>query len=239
MTAPAIAMRGVTLVEMAIVLLILGILTKVAIGPLSAVQAHRQHREATMQLEAIRQSLWAHVVSKGVLPCPVTTGVLVASDNSELCRQGVGGVPARALGLPGQVEDSGALLDPWNRPYRLVVSLSSQVERGLPEEPDWTSPGEASRVGIASLQADIVVCQRAVSGRCPDAEIRASELTFVVFTLGEDPSSSGDQSENLDEDKVYTVQEHSVIPERPFDDLLLWGSSAETLFWQLRAGWLP
>jgi len=231
-------MRGVTLVEMAIVLLILGILTKAVMAPLSAVQGHRQHREATSQLESIRRALWAHVVAGGVLPCPVVSSQRDDAD-AAICRNARGGVPARRLGLSGALDADGALLDPWNKPYNLAISLSSHEERGVSELPDWTSIGEVSRVGIADLSADIVVCTQSVANRCPDNLVRASGLAFVVFSTGPDDSTTGDQSENLDADSVFTAQESSIDPEHPFDDLLLWGTAAETIFWLLRAGWLP
>lgn len=233
-------MRGVTLVEMAIVLLILGVLTRAAIAPLSGLQQHRQHREAVSQLESIRHALWAHVVSAGVLPCPVVAGSGTAvTESDSVCLRFSGGVPAVVLGLSGPVDSDGALLDPWGRPYQLAVSLFSHDQRGIPAEPDWTTEGETSRIGIAELAADLVVCNQAVTGQCPARSVRASELSFVVFTSGSDNTSAGDQSENLDADKVFTLQEHSVNTERPFDDLLLWGTAAETVYWLLRAGWLP
>ena len=233
-------MRGVTLVEMAIVLLILGILARATIAPLSSLQQHRHQREAESQLESIRHALWAHVVSAGVLPCPVLLGSGSAvTDSDSVCLRFSGGVPAVELGLPGPVDSDGALLDPWGRPYQLAVSLFSHDQQGIPAEPDWTTEGEASRIGIAELAADLVVCSQSVTGRCSAKSVRASELSFVVFSSGSDSSSAGDQSENLDGDKVFALQEHSVDTERPFDDLLWWGTASESGYWLVRAGWLP
>lgn len=239
MSRPATKEYGISLVEMAIVLLIIGVLARSALAPLSAVQEQRQHREAVSQLESIRDALWAHVVSDGVLPCPLPLDGLVSEGSQSGCRLSSGGVPASRLGLPGAVDENGALLDPWSRPYQLAISLISHEQRGIAEQADWTTEGEASRIGIANLAADIVVCVTSVTARCPEKEIRANELVFVVFTLGADESRTGEQSENQDKDNVFVVQEYSVNPDHPFDDLLLWGTAAEAIYWMLRAGWLP
>lgn len=233
---------GVSLVEMAMVLLILSLLTRAAVQPMSSILKQRQHRQASVELDAIRQSLWAHVVRRGVLPCPVGEGGGFSHDASldePYCALHAGGVPARALALSGPTDEWGALLDPWNRRYQLVVSANRQSEHGLPEAPDWTTPGEPSRIGIGSMQADLIVCREAVSGHCPDSQTRASELSFVVFSVGEDASATGEQRENLDGDDVFVYRQPSVLEATAHDDLLLWGSAAETLYWMLRAGWLP
>ncbi|ASJ76235.1 type II secretion system protein [Granulosicoccus antarcticus] len=246
--------RGVTLVEMALVLLILGVLTRAAITPWAAVQKHRNYRLAEHQLQTIKEGIWAHVIASGVLPCPLALNQLPVSVGLTMtpvgalqqgsvgqghCRITQGGVPARELGLAGSLSSSGALLDPWNRPYQLAVSLVSHAERGSVSQPDWTTVGEVSSVGIAEMVADLVLCNRAVGARCPGTDTRANQLTFVVFSTGADASSAGEQSENQDADTVFTLLEQSVSAESPFDDLLIWGTASETLYWMLRAGWLP
>lgn len=249
-------MRGVTLVEMAIVLLILGVLTRAAIAPLSASQKHRNHRLAEVSLQSIRDGLWAHVVATGVLPCPVPLGqeriapampargsqrepLSTGQHSQSICQIAHGGVPARELGLAGATGINGALLDPWSRPYRLSISPASHTDRGSIPLPDWTTPGEASRVGIAELSADLVLCTRASRTGCPSSDTRANQLVFVVLSTGEDTTPRGDQSDNQDDDNVFVLQEPSIRTDHPFDDQLVWGTAAETLYWMLRAGWLP
>ena len=243
MTRSGRSMRGVTLVEMAMVLLILGVLTRAAIAPLTASQKHRNHRLAEVSLQSIRDGLWAHLVATGALPCPVpldqeripTVMPAPASQAMEqreprICQTTHGGVPARELGLTGPTGINGALLDPWNRPYRLAVSLTSHTERGSSQLPDWTTPGEASSVGIAELTADLVLCTRAAQARCPSRDTRANQLAFIVVSTGEDNTTRGEQSENQDADAVFVLQEASIRVDHPFDDQLVWGTAAETLY---------
>ena len=242
------------------VLLILGLLTKAALPPLSEAQRHRQHRQAEQELQSVKESLWAHVIATGALPCPVafSSGALspaalspealsqIDADTGH-CRLSHGGVPARLLGLPGAIDRHGALLDPWNQPYRLTVSLVSHDSLGDPSSPDWTTPGEASRIGVAALSADLVLCTRRVQGRCPHQDVRADQLAFVLLSTGADaastsaarPGSETTQSENLDGDEIFVIQPPSIVATDPFDDQLVWGTAAETRYWLLRAGWLP
>lgn len=256
MSHPDCCMRGVTLVEMAMVLLILGVLTRAAIAPMTMAQKHRNHRLAEVSLQSIRDRVWAHVVATGALPCPValdpprTPSAMPAPPSpgkplptgdvgQRVCKVAHGGVPARVLGLVGATGNDGALLDPWNHPYRMAISLVSHAERGAVQLPDWTTPGEASSVGIAELVADLVLCTRAAARRCPSGDIRASQLTFVVLSTGADDTRRGEQTENQDVDPVFVLQDASINPDHPFDDQLVWGTAAETLYWLLRAGWLP
>lgn len=228
---------GVTLIEMAMVLLILGVLTRMAVQPMTAAVAQRQWRQATQELESVRHAVWAHVVRRGVLPCPVGLHQTMTEQAAEQCRIGDGGVPAASLGLTGQIDENNALLDPWGRPYRLAISGAAGDARQPPL--DWTVPGASSRIGLQNLTADLTICTDAVASLCPDALSRASDVAFVLFSTGPDASVHGAQQENLDGDQVFVLQPRSISASTPFDDLLVWGSASETVYWLLRAGWLP
>lgn len=259
-TQPGLPSRGFSLVELSIVLLILGVLTRTAIVPMTRVVENRQRHTAESQLSAIRESVIAHVVANGALPCPVklnalsaepgsvsgsrfisaeNTARLMGGNDRQVCTVSQGGVPAATLGLFGSVDSDGALLDPWNRPYRLAVSLVSHTEHGSADLPDWTSPGEAAQVGLKALHADILVCSRSVGDNCSARDLRSSEIASLVWTSGKDDSNSGAQRENLDGDDVFVSQEHSNVQEHRFDDQMMWVSAADVMYWMLRAGWLP
>ena len=239
---------GFTLVEMALVLLIIGVLTRAGIAPLYEVQSARQIRQAQAQLQRIKQSVQAYVVANGVLPCPVTlrAHTLVTRNTEEAAcataQAGVtghGGVPARLLGIEGPVDANGSLLDPWNNPYRLAVSMVNHADYGNPDLADWLHVGEASSIGLSQLQADLVLCMESVAGHCPNDKVRAHEIAYIAWTLGADDSRSGAQGENQDQDLVFVLQEPSIHAEAPFDDQLVWGARTDVIYWLLRAAWLP
>lgn len=243
--------NGFTLVEMAIVLLIIGILTKSALGPLAALQEHRKRTQAEHQLDVVREAIFAHLVAYGALPCPLSrqgpdtassfVGLSGGISETSLkpCSHAGGFVPTHALRLSGATSQSGALLDPWGREYQYAVSLQDHDVMGTAGEPDWTTQGEAGAVGIGNLKADIVLCNSTRGANCAGRSIRSDQIAFVVLSSGQDASARGQQSENLDSDNYFVYTEESIVADAPFDDLLVWGSGADTMYWLLRMGWLP
>ena len=240
------AQKGVTLVEMALVLLIVGLLAKSALAPLAGFQAHVLHRQAEQQLQLVRESIFAHLVAYGALPCPLaaTSGPIgfslsVNSGNDSKCTTTDGFLPAATLRLAGAVNDDGALLDPWGRELRYAVSLADQTVADDSRLHAWTTPGDAARIGIQDLTAQLVLCNKPSGAGCSGQSIRADQIAFIVFSTGPDNSAAGLQSENLDNDVFFLVTEESIVPELYFDDLVVWGSAADVMFWMLRMGWLP
>ena len=240
--------RAFTLVEMAMVLLVIGLLTKTAMAPLAAMQKHGQRKQAEQQLSSVRDAVFAHLVAYGALPCPLaaTSGVLVVSSavndanrEQRACTVSSGYVPTAQLRVAGAVSDEGALLDPWGRKLHYSVSLSDAVDTGNARLPDWTTTGEAAQVGVSNLSADLVLCNSAVNGQCAGRGVRADQIAFVLFSTGADNSVQGAQAENLDGDNYFVVAEESIVDDNPFDDLLVWGSAADVMYWMLRMGWLP
>lgn len=234
---------GFTLIELAVVLLVLGVLTRALVTPLGTVLHERRVQATDDRLESVRQALLGHLVTTGTLPCPLQVGIsasIAASGSRAVdCSRGQGGVPARLLGVEGPVDAAGALLDSWGRPLSYAVSLSSSREAGDIDSPDWTSVGEAAAVGLSELDADLVLCQAAYSGSCPRAALRADAIAFVVLSGGADDSSVDAQVENIDGDRVFAVAPRSTVDGHRFDDLLVWASRNELAYWLLRAEWLP
>lgn len=235
--------QGFTLVEMAIVLLIVGLLTRTLLNPIMVAQQHKGYNVTRSHLLQVKDSLLAHIVAHGYLPCPITTATArynsAAYNKDAICDIEQGFVPAVKLGLSGPMNSQGALLDVWNRPYRYAVSLSNHGAKGDQSRPDWTTPGEASNVGLRNLSSRLVLCVESSRSRCVQQSVRADNLAFVVLSLGQDVSDTGDQSENQDGDETFLMNAFSIRSESPFDDQLVWSSTQDILYWMLRAGWLP
>ena len=68
--AGSVSLGGFTLVEMAVVLLILGLLVAGAIGPLETQLEARDRAAALTLLERARDALYGYAVTHGRLPCP-------------------------------------------------------------------------------------------------------------------------------------------------------------------------
>lgn len=232
--------RGFSLIEIAIVLTILGILLQAAMVPLSTFESTRRERLLQADLARIRDALIAQLLSKGALPCPTAdaSAVRVASDQHARCQRRRGGLPAIALALAGATDAAGSLLDPWGRAYRYAVSDADSTERGLPGLPDWTTPGEPAAVGIAALAGTLTICAEPADG-CPMHSVRANDLVFVVLSYGADAGRDGWQEANHRDAGSFTLAPRSALAERAFDDALTWASRSELVLWLLRAGRLP
>lgn len=231
--------KGFTLVELAIVLLIIGLLSKNMLEPLAIAREKQRYNKNTSSLQLIKESLLAHVVATGTLPCPTSASIPSGAGSPLVCDVDQGGIPAAALGLAGAVNEQGALLDEWSRAFLYAVSLSSHPVEGDKLVPDWTSVGEASAVGISNMRGSLVLCTRVVSGDCPMSKIRANELAFVVVSYGKEITASTLEIENSDGDDTFLIAEYSIEETAAFDDQVVWSSGQEVMYWMLRAAWLP
>ena len=214
--------RGVTLVELSIVLVILGILMQAAVAPLAGARELQRNRTVIKELAIIKQAVISHLLLYGALPCP-----LPARHADDECRQTSGQLSAVGLGLGGTMAESNALLDPWGRPYRYVISQG---------EPAWTSARGFIQTPIEQWQATLVLCKRAQASGCNRRQLRADNIVFVVYSLGADPQETGDQRENLDGDNVFSVRSESRQADEKYDDHVIWATQSELLYWLLRAG---
>lgn len=251
--------RGFSLIELSIVLIVVGLLTSAALGPLGLAIERSRERTTQRLLDAAREALIGHVIATGVLPCPSSTSGSAAFPNQAApvpsapgrplpddpggidrvyCRSGFGFLPNRVLGLSAPVDATGIPIDAWGNRLRYSVSLHSHGELGNPAAPDWTTPGELASVGLANVQADLSLCDETASSGCPRRALRAGQIVAVIWSAGADASAAGIQAENLDDDTVFAVTGYSQVAGSPFDDQMLWLSRSELGYWLLRANWL-
>ena len=214
--------RGVTLVELSIVLVIIGILMQSVIAPLGPARELQRIRTVTKELEIIKQAMISHLILYGALPCPS-----YSRSPENACSQANGDISAVALGLSGGMDESNALLDPWGRPYRYAISQG---------EPAWTLEHSFLEIPIDDWQATLILCKRAQSSGCNRSQLRADNIVFVVYSLGADPQETGDQRENIDGDNVFSVRDESIQAEEKYDDHVTWATQSELLYWLLRSG---
>lgn len=101
--------RGFTLIELAIVLSLLGLLFTL-LTPWRSYWQYQKYREAERGLEAAIAALEAHLLLHRSLPC-------AANDTgTEDCSKTAGELPWRTLGLPRY--------DPWQRPWHYQVATT-------------------------------------------------------------------------------------------------------------------
>lgn len=225
--------HGFSLVELAIVLFIMGLLVQASIEPLGRRLEHKRQGDAAAQLRQVQEHLRAYWVSYGHLPCPVTESI----DTESGCIRGTGGVPAAELSIVGAVSTAGELLDPWGRALGYSVSLTDVNAGESPNTPDWLTSGEISRVMFTDLEADLVVCLEALPNGCVTSNDLSADLVAVVVSSGSKTTLR--EQDNRDGDLHYISAPYSSAQPHEFDDQLIWLGRSELIYLALQAGWLP
>ncbi|MDH5611344.1 MAG: type II secretion system GspH family protein [Gammaproteobacteria bacterium] len=258
--------RGFTLVELAIVLVIIGVLLSGFIGTLASRIEITQRDNTKEQLEDIKTAILGFAGAHGRLPCPTTTTGAGQEQpvGGGVCALQHGFVPGKTLGLNGAYNKDGLLIDTWSNPIRYSVTTDSVFTTD-------STPGAGGMkdMGMAALTPDLVVCD-GNSASNVDCSAGINKLTdnapFIVLSLGKDGSDfvtniapNSDQGENAGEAAVvanaagenlaYTVGNNRVFVSKSFsgvgatagqfDDLIVWESPYILYSQMIEAGQLP
>ena len=154
---------GFTLVEIAIVLLIVSILLGFTVALLPQQQELKQYRAVKRQMDEIVEAIIGFAQVNGRLPCPAipNSGGVEDFDNDgsdadlfngalpDGCYNYGGFVPVNTLGLNGRLNDDLLLRDPWGNPYRYYVTNVDFNGNGLS---DFTFPREMRLVGLVDSE---------------------------------------------------------------------------------------
>lgn len=250
--------QGFTMVELAIVVLVMGLLLGGLLMPLSVQRDNARVRDGQELLETARLAIEGYALVNGALPCPATPGSNgTAATGGGGCTVQHGFVPATTLDLNGNRNDDNLLLDPWGSPLRYSVSASDANGDGTW---DFVTPGEMRVVTMPLLDPELVVCSTA-AGSSPTAcatanATLADRAPAVMYSIGKDWASfsSADQLENtgstlgggpsgtnyaIASDDVFVRANRSALAGSEFDDLVIW-IPANALFARLvQSGQLP
>nr|MDJ0833575.1 type II secretion system protein [Gammaproteobacteria bacterium] len=211
---------GFTLIEIAIVLLVVTVILGYTLAMVPVQQELKQYRQAEREMDWIIESLYAYAQTNSHLPCPAantsdgfecrndgTAGNCNGNDTSaDVCDLWFGFLPGKTLGLDGKYSSAGLLLDPWGQPYLY------QVTDGGATVEDFIFVDGMRTATIANLVPDLVVCnadpssgaQGATDTSCGGAaaeiidESPAVVLSTGKDTLGDTGTNSWVQRENLD-----------------------------------------
>lgn len=180
---------GFTLIELAVVVLVIALLLGSLLVPVSAQVEQRRLTETKKRLDEARQALLGFAIANGRFPCPATdtgNGVEAFASGHTAATGGClrpnnGFLPGITLGLTN-VDDQGFVLDAWgNKGNRLRYAVSN---RNVPKVDKvsstncsttpldcvanvYTSTGGMRAAGMTNLSSaastthDIYVCSRA------------------------------------------------------------------------------
>jgi prepilin-type N-terminal cleavage/methylation domain-containing protein len=233
-----IARRGFSLVELALVLAIIGILLGSAMYTLSAQTEQRTREETQRRLEQAREALLGFAVANGRLPCPAdgtTTGVESPAGGGACTNPYNGFLPAIALGFQ-PTDPQGFALDAWNNRIRYAVAQSINSCVGTSVTPHFTSRTNLKQNGMSCQPGtnDLLICKSSVTtpapapGSCgPASNVLTNNspsgtVVAVIFSAGKNyafaPTAAAatgagkpDEAANLDNDSIFIS--HTPMPE--------------------------
>ena len=238
---------GFSLIEMAMVLLIIGLLLNGLLVALGESNTNRLRSDAETQLEQIREALYGFAQINGRLPCPANTTsagaespVTVIGGN---CTNDNGFVPGVQLNIQGSYNAQGLLEDPWGNPYRYSVSTLSlsatNVFTTSAQLKSWFA-GTTPLGGTWLCVSDTINC---------GGVTLASMVPAIVYSLGASPATTpAKQAENLGGtlgglavagDREFVSAQYSDDSVEFFDDLLVWLSPSILTSRLVSAGKLP
>jgi prepilin-type N-terminal cleavage/methylation domain-containing protein len=148
-----ISQSGFTLIEIAIVLLIVAILLGYTVALFPRQQELKQYRAVEQEMDEIIDVIVGFAQVNGRLPCPAIPDSLGAEDGGGVgdCTSFAGFVPANTIGFEGKLNGDTLLLDPWGNPYRYYVSNRDNDGSG---DTDFVVSGEMRAIGIIDADGD-------------------------------------------------------------------------------------
>lgn len=218
--------RGFSLIELALVLVILTLVLGGALVPLNAQIAHKQWRDTEQSLRAVHDSLLGFVVRNGRLPCPASNASngMESPQNGGVCTNPYDGyVPAVSLGL-NQLDAQGYALDAWGNRLRYAVAKSYSSA--------FTSIDGIKNAGLSTLQSELQVCASAAGttgSSCGSATALSSSginaPPAVIYSMGKmAAASSADETANQDSNAIFVnhTLTTSAASTGAFDDVVTW-----------------
>lgn len=238
---------GFSLVELAIVMAIVGLLLGGLLPTISSQVEQSRRSETRKQMDEIQQALMGYAIVNGRLPCPASSSTsgqedpVVVTGTCTHPHDNNSYVPAVTLGLSG-TDSSGLIKDAWGNPLRYAVTEANSKA--------FTTADGMSTTGISSLSPNLIVCS-AASSDGSSCSVSNSTLTSnavaIIYSTGKNGAFGGtgtDESENpninsADTDRVFVSHTPSATSGNEYDDIMIWLSQNILINRMVAAGKLP
>lgn len=253
--------RGFTLIELALVLVIVAIFLGGMLMTMGAQDENRRYNDTRATMATAQEALLGYAAAHGRLPCPASAasngledpvggGACTASANMVA----LGFVPAATLGL-APIDNAGRLVDGWGIPLRYAVTAEYTSAA--------TTVDGIKGKGMANITNDLlIVCSSGSSGAgmvnegtatadCPAGSAALTKTAVaVLYSLGKNAASGGggaDERHNpnpnsvLANDRAFVSHEPAPAdaPGGQFDDIMVWLSPNILYNRMIAAGKLP
>ncbi len=218
--------------EMAIVLLIVGLLLGGLLPTVSSQIEQQRRNETRKQLDEIRNALFGYAIINGFLPCPTTqtdpthveygTADAICSANATT----EGYLPWKTLGVSefdawGSTRSN--INDPWTGYWRYRVDRRFAGTAFLLTTNFGTCPGA------------IVDCLTIRNSAANNLTSTSERPVAIIFSTGPKLSADGQNSTFEATSGIY----QSDVPSPVFDDILIWISRPQLFNRMVSAGKLP
>ena len=230
--------QGFSLLEMAVVMLILGLLLAGLLPTLSAQLEQQRVVETRKQMNEIRDALLGFAVSQGRLPCPADgnlandAGLEAVSGvgTSLVCTSNRGVLPWATLGMNET--------DAWGRRYSYRVTATfADGEDGTAASCAMPSSVSFQLCSLGNLTILKTMGGAKVSDYVPVVVVSHGQNGYGAYTpQGKQlAGATGDEAENVDNNNTFVSKEFGVN----YDDLVLWLSPPILMNRMVAAGKLP
>lgn len=209
--------QGFSLVEMAVVLVIVGLLIAGLAVPVTAQLDQRNYSETQKELTALTDAVIGYALSNFAasgnphLPCPDVDNDGLEDRVAGLCSNAQGNIPWATLALGKQ--------DSWDQAYiyRVTLAFADNVN------------------GFTLLTVrDIQILDSA------GGNLLASNVPAVVVSKGKSGNGAGaDETENTNGDATFVSHTLSNVAGNEFDDLVVWVPASILFNRMVVAGRLP
>lgn len=216
--------KGFSLLEMAVVLIILGFVLGAILAPIQAQRQQLFQSQTENTLETAKRALIGYAQANGRLPCPAIAGQGGSEKplgGGTACTQQIGLLPAATLGIQ-PVNADGFVVDAWNNPINYAVTQSNMAS--------FTTLNQMANVGISALAPDLRVCATFTAANCTATVNLVSNAVAVIYSLGatgSQASGGADETENLNAvanvDTVFVSHENRTNDANgEFDHMMVW-----------------
>jgi prepilin-type N-terminal cleavage/methylation domain-containing protein len=248
---------GFTLVEIAVVLLIVGLFVSGVLFVLFAQLEQRDRDETQRRLDAARELLIGFVLVNRRLPCPAPASAVGEESpaGGGVCTNPYNGyLPGRTIGFQ-PLDAQGYALDAWGNRLRYAVSATAW---GTSPYARFTKSHVANNPtaswNLDTTPGDLVVCSAGSAGiQSPGTGCAAGStvtnqgiVVLVLYSTGKSgalgpPAANSNAVENLDGDVlfVYRPPDPPGAPGGEFDHMLVWLPVSVLYSRMIAAGLLP